>query len=57
MHEAKEIIQAEDFDVLLSDLNVDREGDRLEVLESLRKVNPESVVPPYRLPAYRLPAF
>ena len=57
MHEAKEIIQAEDFDVLLSDLNIDREGDGFEVLESLREVNPESVVPPYRLPAYKLPAF
>ena len=43
MHEAKEIIQAEDFDVLLSDLNIDREGDGFEVLESLREVNPESV--------------
>jgi hypothetical protein len=43
--------------VLLSDLNADREGDGLEVLENLREVNPESVVAPYRLPAYKLPAF
>jgi DNA-binding NtrC family response regulator len=57
LHKANEIIQAQDFDVLLSDLNADREGDGLEVLENLREVNPESVVPPYRLPAYKLPAF
>ena len=30
----------------LWDLNVDREGDGLEVLKRVRKVNPESVVPP-----------
>ncbi len=57
LHKANEIIQAQDLGVLLSDLNVDREGDGLEVLKSVRKVNPESVVPPYRLPAYRLPTF
>ena len=43
LHKANEIIQAQDFDVLLSDLNADWEGDGLEVLENLREVNPESV--------------
>ena len=52
MHEAKEIIQAEDFDVLLSDLNIDREGDGFEFSKSLREVNPESVARPHRLPTF-----
>jgi len=52
VHESKEIIQAHDFHVFLSDLNIDREGDGFEVLESLREVNPESVAPPHRLPTF-----
>jgi DNA-binding NtrC family response regulator len=42
VHEAKEIIQAQDFDVFQLDFNIDKEGDGFEVLESLREVNPES---------------
>jgi DNA-binding response OmpR family regulator len=42
--EALELIQKHDFDLLLCDLNIDREGDGYEVVRAIRDVNPSCVV-------------
>lgn len=41
--EAFEEIQKHEFDVLLCDLNIDREGDGYNVIRAMRKVNPNCV--------------
>jgi two-component system, response regulator YesN len=41
--EALEQIQAQEFDLLLCDLNVEHERDGYEVLRSMREVNPRCV--------------
>jgi len=43
VHEAEDLIKAQDFDVLLCDLNIDREGDGFKVLEAIREINPNCV--------------
>jgi DNA-binding response OmpR family regulator len=42
--EALELIRRHDFDLLLCDLNIDREGDGYEVVRAMREVNPSCVV-------------
>jgi DNA-binding response OmpR family regulator len=41
--EAIEEIKTKEFDLLLSDLNIDREGDGYEVIRAMREVNPDCV--------------
>jgi DNA-binding NtrC family response regulator len=41
--EALAAIKAHRFDVLLSDINIDRESDGLTVVEAMRKANPDAV--------------
>jgi len=41
--EALAAIEAHRFDVLLSDINIDRESDGLTVVEAMRKANPDAV--------------
>lgn len=41
--EALDQIQSSEFDVLLSDLNIDREDDGYEVVRAIQKVNPGCV--------------
>jgi len=41
--EAINEIRSREFDVLLCDLNIDREGDGLEVIRAMREVNPDCV--------------
>ena len=43
VQEAEEILKAQDFDVLLCDLNIEREGDGFKVLEAMREINPNCV--------------
>lgn len=43
VHDAEDIIKAQDFDVLLCDLNIDRDGDGFKVLEAMRDINPNCV--------------
>jgi DNA-binding NtrC family response regulator len=43
VREAKEILKAQDFDVLLSDLNIEQEADGFTVLEAIREINPHCV--------------
>jgi DNA-binding NtrC family response regulator len=41
--EALQKIEAQEFDLLLCDLNIERENDGLEVVRAIRKVNPNCV--------------
>jgi two-component system response regulator PilR (NtrC family) len=41
--EALQKIHTQEFDLLLCDLNIEREGDGLEVVRAIRKVNPKCV--------------
>ena len=41
--EAIDKIKTEEFDLLLCDLNIDREDDGLEVIRAMREVNPRCV--------------
>jgi DNA-binding NtrC family response regulator len=41
--EAINEIRSREFDVLICDLNIDREGDGLEVIRAMREVNPDCV--------------
>jgi DNA-binding NtrC family response regulator len=41
--EAEEILKAQDFDVLLCDLNIEQEADGFKVLQAMRDVNPKCV--------------
>ncbi|HJT69585.1 MAG TPA: response regulator [Terriglobales bacterium] len=41
--EALQKIETEEFDLLLCDLNIDRENDGLDVVRAIRKVNPNCV--------------
>ena len=43
IQEAEDILKAQDFDVLLSDLNIEHEGDGFKVLHAMREVNPQCV--------------
>lgn len=43
VQEALDYIQAHEFELLLCDLNIEREGDGFTVISALRKVNPRSV--------------
>ncbi|MCU1271861.1 MAG: response regulator receiver protein [Acidobacteriaceae bacterium] len=41
--EAIDEVKTKEFDLLLSDLNIDREGDGYEVIRAMREVNPDCV--------------
>lgn len=43
MAEAIQTIRSQEFDLLLCDLNIEREGDGYEVIRQLRDVNPDCV--------------
>jgi DNA-binding NtrC family response regulator len=42
--EALQKIHTQEFDLLLCDLNIERESDGLEVVKAIRKVNPNCVI-------------